>query len=93
MDWTTENTTESRSSITNTFQTLCRREIHINLKIDADALNRRRRRFYVRRTISQIYQGQRRQYAGKGACVYGVCCVKNKVENETNVTDGTCNLT
>jgi hypothetical protein len=58
----------------------------MNLKIDADALNRRRRRFYVRRTIRQIYQGQRRQYAGKYACVYGVCYVKNKIEKETNVT-------
>jgi hypothetical protein len=36
---------------------LWRSEIHINLKIDADALNRRRRRFCVRRTICHIYQG------------------------------------
>jgi hypothetical protein len=36
---------ESRTSITNTFQMLWRSEIHINLQIDADALNRRRRRF------------------------------------------------
>jgi hypothetical protein len=42
---TTENTTESRSSITNKFETLWESEIHINLKIDYDALNRRRRPF------------------------------------------------
>jgi len=28
-----------------------RNEIHINLKFNADALNRRRRRFCVRRTV------------------------------------------
>jgi hypothetical protein len=39
-------------------ETLWRSEIHINLKIGADALNRRRRRFSVRRTIYRIYQGQ-----------------------------------
>jgi len=38
---------------------LWRSEIHINLKIDADVLNRRRRRFCVRRTIYHIYQWQR----------------------------------
>jgi hypothetical protein len=38
-------------------------EIHINLKIDADALNWRRRRFCIRRKI-YIYQGQRKEYAG-----------------------------
>jgi hypothetical protein len=36
--------------------TLWRREIHMNLKIDADALNRRRRRFCGRRTVHHIYQ-------------------------------------
>jgi len=55
--------------------------------------NRRRRRFCVPRKIHHIYQGQRRQYAGKCACVYGVCSVKNKIENETNLTDCTSNLT
>jgi len=39
------------------YTTLWRSEIHINLKIDADALNRRRHRFCVRRTIYHIYQG------------------------------------
>jgi hypothetical protein len=73
--------------------TLWRSEIHINLKIDADALNRRRRRFCVRRTTYHIYPGERRQNAGKCACVYGVCSVKNKIENETNLTDCTSNLT
>jgi len=57
------------------FATLWRCEIHINLKIDADALNRRRRRFCVRRTICRMYQGQWRQYAGKCAWVYGICIV------------------
>jgi hypothetical protein len=71
------------------FTTLWRSEIHINLKIDADALNRRRRRFCVRRTTYHIYKGQRRKYAGKRACVYGICSVKNKIENETNLTDCT----
>jgi len=40
------------------FKTLWRSEILINLKIDADALNRRRRRLYVRPTVYHIYQGQ-----------------------------------
>jgi hypothetical protein len=90
---TTENTTESRSSITNTFQTLWRSEIRINLKIDADALNRRWRHFCVRRNIYHIYQRQRRLYAGKCACAYSVSSVRNKIENETYLTDCTSNLT
>jgi hypothetical protein len=53
-----ENKTESRSSITNTFQIVVGSEIHTNLIIDADALNRRRRRFRIFRTIYHIYQGQ-----------------------------------
>jgi hypothetical protein len=89
----TENTTESRSSITNTFHKLRRSEIRINPKIDADALNRRRRRFCVRHKIYHIYQGQRRQYPGKCACVYSVRSVKNKIENETNPIDCISNLT
>jgi hypothetical protein len=36
------------------FKTLWRSEYHINLKIDAEALNRRRRCFCVRRTIYYI---------------------------------------
>jgi len=40
------------------FTTLWGSEISINLKIDADALNRRRRRFCDRRTIYHIHQGQ-----------------------------------
>jgi hypothetical protein len=46
-------------------KTLWRSEIHINLKIDADALNRRQRRFCVRLTVYHICRGERRQYAGK----------------------------
>jgi hypothetical protein len=56
-------------------------------------MNQRRRRFCVRRTMCHIYQGQRRQYAGNCACVYGVRSVKNKIENETKRTDCTYNLT
>jgi hypothetical protein len=62
---TTENTTESRISLTNTFQTLWRTEIHINLKIEDEGLNRRRRRLCVRRRVYHIYEGQRRQSAVK----------------------------
>jgi hypothetical protein len=64
------------------YTTLWSSEIHINLNIDVDALNRPQRRFCVRSTIHNIYQGECRQYAGKCACVYGICSVKNKIENE-----------
>jgi hypothetical protein len=74
---TTKNTTKSRSSLADTFNTSWRSQNHIKLKIDADALNRRRRRFYVRRKIGHIYQGRRRQYARKCASVHGVCSVNN----------------
>jgi hypothetical protein len=40
------------------FTTLWRSENYKNLKIDADALNRRRRRFLLRCTINCIHQGQ-----------------------------------
>jgi len=66
---------------------LWRSQVNVNLKIDADALNRRRRRFCVRRTMYHIDQGEWRQYTGKCACVYGVCSGKNKIENETRLTD------
>jgi hypothetical protein len=65
-------------------KTLCTSEIHMHLKIDADALNRRWRRFCFRRTI-YIYQRQWRQCAGKSACVYVICSVKNKIEDQTNL--------
>jgi hypothetical protein len=39
------------------FTTLWCTEIHMDLKIDADALNPRRRRFCLRRIIHLIYQG------------------------------------
>jgi hypothetical protein len=67
------------------FTLLWRSEIHINPKIDADALNRLRRRFCVRPKMHHIYQGQRRQYAGKSACVYGIFSMNNKIENKTNL--------
>jgi hypothetical protein len=54
------------------FQTLWRSEIRINVTIDAGALNRRRSRFCVRRTVYHINPGQRRHYAGKFACVYSI---------------------
>jgi hypothetical protein len=38
------------------FRPIRRSEIHMNIKVDLDALNRRRRRFYLRRTY-HIYQG------------------------------------
>jgi hypothetical protein len=75
------------------FTTLWRSENHINTKTDADALNRHRRRFCVRRRVYHIYHGQRRQYDGKCACVYDVCSVKNKIENKTNLAECNSNLT
>jgi len=45
-------------------------EIHINLKIDTDVMNRRWRHFCVCRTVYHICQGDRRMYAGKYACVF-----------------------
>jgi hypothetical protein len=65
-------------------RTMWRSEIHSNLRIDADALNRRRRRFGVRRTMYHIYTGQRRKYAGKCACVYGISSVKKEIENQSS---------
>jgi len=44
--------------------------MHIDLKIEDDALNRRQPRLCVSRTIYHIYQGQSRPYSGKCACVY-----------------------
>jgi hypothetical protein len=75
------------------FRSMRRSEIHVNIKVNLVALNRRRRRFCVRHTIYHIYQGHRRQYSGNSACVYGTCSVKNKMENETNLTDCTSNET
>jgi hypothetical protein len=69
--------------------TLWRSAIHINLKIDADPLNRRWLLFCVRRTIYRNSQGQ---YACKCASVYGICSVQNKIENESNPADSTSNL-
>jgi hypothetical protein len=40
------------------FKTIRRSEIHINLEIDADALNRRWRIFCFRCTVYHIYQGK-----------------------------------
>jgi hypothetical protein len=79
----TENRTESRSSFTNTFQNIVEEPNPYQSK----NRRRRRRRFCVRRTMYHIYPGQRRPYAGNCACVYGICSGKNKIENETNLTD------
>jgi hypothetical protein len=70
------------------FTTLWRSEIHKNLKIDADAPNRRQRLFCVRRSMYHISPRERRQDAGKSARVYGICNVKNKIEIE-NLSDCT----
>jgi hypothetical protein len=83
----TENTTESRSSITNTFLDDVEKLNPYKYK------NRRRRRGWVRRTMCHIYTRQRRQDGGKCRCVCGICSVKNKIENETNLTDCASNLT
>jgi hypothetical protein len=40
------------------FTRFWRSKVRINLKIDAEALNRRWRRFCVRRTVFHIYEGQ-----------------------------------
>jgi hypothetical protein len=86
---TTENTMESRSSIADTFQNVVEKRNPCQSK----NRRRRRRRFCVRRTVYHICLGQWRQYAGECACVYCICSVKNKIENETRLTDCTCNLT
>jgi hypothetical protein len=64
------------------FTNLWKSEILIELKIDADAQNRRRRRFCVRRKIDPIYQGQRRKYAGNehASTVYAVSRIKSKTK-------------
>jgi hypothetical protein len=55
---TSENTTESQNSITNTFHNVVEKRNPYQSKVDANALNRRRRRFCVRRTTYHIDQGQ-----------------------------------
>jgi len=54
------------------FTTIWGSEIHISLKFDGHALNRRRRRSLFWCTIHHICQGQWRQYARKCACVYDI---------------------
>jgi len=63
--------------LTTLFATSWGSEIHINLNIDAEPLNRRRSRFSFRPTICHIFQRHWRQYAGNCACVYGMCSVRN----------------
>jgi len=60
----------NRAVLFRTRFTIWRSEIHISLKVDADALNRRRRQFLLRCTVHRICQGQWRQYARKCLCVY-----------------------
>jgi hypothetical protein len=38
------------------FRSIRKSEIHMNIKVDLDGLNRRRRRYYLQRTC-HIYQG------------------------------------
>jgi hypothetical protein len=68
-------------------------EIDVNPKIDADALKTHRRRFCGSRPTYHIDQAQCRQYADKFNCVYATYSVKDKIENETNITDRNSNLT
>jgi hypothetical protein len=74
------------------FTMLWRSEIHINLKIDVDALSRRRRRFCVRRTLYHIYQGQWRHklISAHASTVYAVLSIKSKTKH---LADCTSNLT
>jgi hypothetical protein len=51
---TTEITKYHAVMIRTRYTTLCRSEIQINLKIDAEDLNRRCRRFCVRRPVHHI---------------------------------------
>jgi hypothetical protein len=50
------------------FRSIRRSEIHMNMKVDLDALNRRRRRFYLRRKC-HIYQRLWWPYPGYYALV------------------------
>jgi hypothetical protein len=68
------------------FRSVWRSEIYIKLKMDADA------GVAFVSGVQIIYQGQWRQYRGKCACVYDVCKVKNKIENERSPSDNTSNV-
>jgi len=76
----TENTTECAFVLRKLFTTFWRSDIHMNLKIDDDALNRRRRRFCVRLTICHIYQRQCRHMlvSAHASAVYAVRSIKSK---------------
>jgi len=74
------------------FTPLWRNEIRIYLNINAGAQNRPWRRFCVLRTRCHIYEGQWSHYALKCACVCNIFRVKNKIGNETNLSDCTSNL-
>jgi len=63
------------------FKPLWGSEVHKNLKIDADALNRRRRRFFVRRGIYYICQREWREYAVKFPYVNGLSV--SRINSET----------
>jgi len=71
------------------FKTIWRSEIHISLKFDADALNRRRRRFLLRCTIHHICQGEWRHYARNCSYVYDIWYVKNNIQSQATATDNT----
>jgi len=59
--------------------------IIVSIKIDADALKRRRRPFLLRYTIYHICQRQGRQYATKCACIYDIWNVKIKIHTTRNM--------
>jgi hypothetical protein len=68
------------------FTTLWRSEFHINLKIEAGVA-------FVCAVKYISIKDSEGSLLVKCACVYGVCSVKNNIENETNLTDCTSNLT
>jgi len=59
------------------FTTMWRSGIHISMKVDAYALNRRQCRFFLRCPVRHAWQGQRRHYDRNCECFYDVWNVKN----------------
>jgi hypothetical protein len=66
------------------FKTLWRSHIHIILQIDADALNRRRRRFCVRRTMYHMKDSEGSILVSTHAStVYAVGRIKSKTKQDS----------
>jgi hypothetical protein len=84
---------ESRISLTNMFQNIEEKRNPYRSKNLRRRLEPTTRRFYIHHTIYHVDQGRWKQYVGKSACVYGICSAKNKIENETNITNCASNLT